>query len=436
MSLDPPRRPTWLPPVDVSRERLRRVHHRWQRVVVLAGATGVLTGLAVVGFERLTLEVVLDWVRTLPTAVVVFVPGVGLVVAWLVLRYVGRRASPDIADAYLRDYHGRPDPSDARTVGARVTASAVTLGSGGAMGFEGPSIYMGATIGSWIQSRWRRFFTHADRHVLLVAGAAAGVAAIFKAPATGAVFALEVPYQQDTAAHAVVPALIGSAASYLVFIAINGTEPLLRVVGNPGFNTADLLGAVALGVVAGLGARGFAMLTRRCKQLQSLPRPLVRIVVSGLVLAGLAAIAVAAFDAPLTIGPGYQAITWSLDAGRATELVALLLVLETLAVLATVTGGGAGGLFIPLVTLGWLVGRVAEGLIGTGTSLFAVVGAAAFLGAGYRTPIAAVVFVAEASRGPGFIVPALIATAVSQLLMGRYSVSGAQFERRSDVPAP
>ena len=96
------------------------------------------------------------------------------------------------------------------------------------------------------------------------------------------------------------------------------------------------------------------------------------------------------------------------------------------------TGGGAGGLFIPLVTLGWLLGRVVEGIVGTGTSLFAVVGAAAFLGAGYRTPIAAVVFVAEASRGPGFIVPALIATAVSQLLMGAQSVSSAQLARRAD----
>ena len=114
----------------------------------------------------------------------------------------------------------------------------------------------------------------------------------------------------------------------------------------------------------------------------------------------LAVVALAAFDVPLTIGPGYQAITWSLSPDRSTELVALLFVLEALATLATVAGGGSGGLFIPLVTQGWLLGRVVEGFVKTGTSLFPVVGGAAYLGAGYRTPIAAVVFVTEASRGP------------------------------------
>ncbi len=59
--------------------------------------------------------------------------------------------------------------------------------------------------------------------MLLVAGAAAGFAAIFKAPATGAVFALEVPYQDDLARRMLLPALVSSASSYLVFVAINGT---------------------------------------------------------------------------------------------------------------------------------------------------------------------------------------------------------------------
>jgi CIC family chloride channel protein len=161
----------------------------------------------------------------------------------------------------------------------------------------------------------------------------------------------------------------------------------------------------------------------------------VRIVCCGTVLVVLAAVAIAVADAPLTIGPGYQVIGWSLDPGRSTAVVALLFVLEAAATLATLAGGGAGGLFIPLVTQGWLLGSVVEGMLGTGTSLFAVVGAAAYLGAGYRTPIAAVVFVTEASRGPGFIVPALLATAVSQLLMGNKSVSAGQLPRRADVTA-
>ena len=74
---------------------------------------------------------------------------------------------------------------------------------------------------------------------------AAGVAAIFKTPATGAVFALEVPYQDDLARYMLGPALIGSASSYLVFVAIHGTSPLLAVTGSPPFSFKDLAAAIA-----------------------------------------------------------------------------------------------------------------------------------------------------------------------------------------------
>ena len=98
----------------------------------------------------------------------------------------------------------------------------------------------------------------------------------------------------------------------------------------------------------------------------------------------------------------------------------------------TVAAGGVGGLFIPLFVEGWILGAAVEAVFNTNTILFPVIGAAAFLGAGFRTPIAAVVFVAEATGRPGFIVPALLATAVGQLAMGRQSVTAYQFTRRRD----
>ncbi len=414
----------------VPSDRLRELRHTWHRVVVLAAITGLVTGLAIVGFESLTVDVILDGVHELPDAVIVVIPAIGLTLAWLALRWIGLGASPSLADEYLREYHERPGRSDLRAFVGRVVASVATLGSGGAMGFEGPSIYIGASVGGQLQQRYRRFFTRSDTHVLLVAGAAAGVAAIFKAPATGAVFALEVPYQEDAAAHAALPALIGSASSYLVYILFKGTDPLLHVIGNPGFDARDLLGALGLGVVCGLAARVFSVQVKKVKRFQQRSPAWRRIAVGGGGLFVVAVVTLLVFDAPLSIGPGYQAIAWSLAPDRTTALIALLFLLEAIATLFTVAGGGAGGLFIPLVVQGWLVGRVLESVTKTGTSLFPVVGAAAYLGAGYRTPIAAVVFVTEATRGPGFIVPALLATAVSQLLMGGSSVASYQIPRR------
>ena len=135
------------------------------------------------------------------------------------------------------------------------------------MGFEGPAIYLGSVVGSAFERRFRQYFSSEERRLLLVAGAAAGVAAIFKAPATGVVFALEVPYQQDTASHGLLPALVAAASSYLVYVAIYGVGRLIPILGTtPGFDAADLIGAIGLGVLAGGGARLFSMMLDRAKR--------------------------------------------------------------------------------------------------------------------------------------------------------------------------
>ena len=80
---------------------------------------------------------------------------------------------------------------------------------------------------------------------------------------------------------------------------------------------------------------------------------------------------------PLTLGPGYRAIAWTLDPNRTVVLIAVLFILHALATVLTVEGGGTGGLFIPLVVQGWLLGRFIQGIAGTHTRLFPVIGAAA-----------------------------------------------------------
>jgi len=257
-----------------------------------------------------------------------------------------------------------------------------------------------------------------------VAGAAAGVAAIFRAPATGAVFALEVPYQDDLARNMLGPALVASASSYLAFAAIHGTTPVLHVTGSPPFSFKDLSAALVLGVLAGIGARAFAAALRGAKQIAARVSPWVRVPVAGLTLAACFVVARLLAGENLTTGPGYDTIRWALDPTRSAWLVAAILVLRCLATSVTVAGGGVGGLFIPLVVTGALTGRLVGGVVDAlDTSLFTVVGAAAFLGAGYRVPLAAVVFVAEATGRPGFVVPGLLAAVVAELVMGRASVT-------------
>ncbi len=414
-----------------ERDALHAVRLRWQRTVVLAGLTGVLTGLGVALFDWLTANVLLDSVRRSPRWAQTLAPGLGLLLAALLLRFAARGASPSTSDEYIRSFHERGARLPLTPVVGRILASVATLGSGGAMGFEGPSIYLGAAVGSLLQRRFSRFFSREDAKVLLVAGAAAGVSAIFKAPATGALFALEVPFQEDLAARAALPAVVSSAASYLTFVAFHGTTPLFSVRGNPGFQLNDLVGAALVGLLCGTGARAFVWLIRQAKRAQRSVPPRVAWLVGGAALAGIGALGFAAFDGPLALGPGYRAVTWLTDPTRDLGPIALLLGLRALATAFTLAGGGAGGLFIPLVVEGAILGRLIAGVIGlTRTTLFPLVGAAAFLGAGYRTPIAGVMFVAESTGRPGFVVPALIATAVAQLVMGRSSISPYQIRMR------
>ena len=318
-----------------------------------------------------------------------------------------------------------------------MTAGIATLASGAPMGLEGPSLYLGSSVGDMLQRRFPRLFSAQNRRLLLVAGAGAGVAAIFKAPATGAVFALEVPYHDDFARRMLAPTLVASATSYLAFVAIHGTAPLLAVTGSPPFSFKDIAAALALGAFAGIGARAFAWLLRTRE---------------------------ARFDHDLRCGPrpdrGCRARgnlrtrtrrKWQEPHHRARLRHDPL---------------GARPDTQPLDRRGhprpalrrdvrdrrgwwrrWLVHSARRrrrthrptrrgSIHALDTSLFTVIGVAAFLGAGYRVPLAAITFVAEATGRPGFVVPGLLAAVVAELIMSRSSVTTYQQDEGADTETP
>ncbi len=413
---------------------LRVASSRARNNGLLAVVTGAVTGLAVAGFDRLVATNLFDRVLRAPLWFQAGAPALGLLIAAVILRTIGRGASPATADEYIKDFHDTEGEFDQRSVPARVLASIATLGSGGAMGFEGPSMYIGASIGSWIQSHWPKSFSREDNKLLLVCGAAAGVAAIFKAPATGMVYALEVPYRQDLARRMLLPAMFSAASSYVVYVAVNGIEPLFPVAGIPALDLRDLGGAAALGLLAGVGGRGAAWLLRKAKSIAAGHPITVRLPVVAACLIAVFAATRGLTGQSLAIGSGYGAVTWALQPGHAVLTGRALFLLRMAAPPLVVGGGGVGGLFVPLVVQGALLGAFVGTLVNPpDPSFFPILGVAAFLGAGYRVPLAAVVFVAETTGRPGFVVPALIAAATSQLLMGESSVSPYQEGARTSL---
>ncbi len=420
---------TWIP--AHRRAELRQLASRSHQIIIVCAFVGAATGLLVAAFDRLVVDAAFDHVLLLEPWLIAVLPGAGLLAAYAARRFIGGEGTtPATADEYLHAFHDREHRLGVRQFVGRIVAALATLGTGGPMGLEGPSLYTGATLGATIHARLPRLVRGAERRVLLVAGAAAGVAAIFKAPATGAIFAIEVPYQDDLARRMLLPSLVASASGYLAFASINGTSRLFPIDGNPEFVVRDLLGALAIGVVAGLGARGFAWMLRRAKRLATGSRPVWTALAAGVGLAGIFVAGRLLTGESLMVGSGYEVVAWASDPVHSLWLLIAVLALRCMATSVTVAGGGVGGLFIPLVVAGALTGSIVSVAVDqSNLSLFIVVGVAAFLGAGYRVPLAAVMFVAETTGRPSFIVPGLLAAVAAELMMGASSVT------RYQVPA-
>ncbi|MHB8512282.1 MAG: chloride channel protein [Actinomycetota bacterium] len=399
----------------------------WRTGVMLASAVGAVTGLLVAGLHT----VILDWtwgpLSNRDDWWLIGLPVIGLLLATVFIS-LSRSRSTETTEEYIRVFHDPMGRISLRSAILRLLASISTIALGGSFGLEGPSILIGATIGNVTERRFRKLLSTEDAKMLMVAGAAAGISAIFRAPVTGIIFALEVPYRDDLARHSLIPAIFASASSYVTFASLAGTTPLFPIHAAPlGFT--KLGGSLLVGLACGLGARAFIWLnqqaSRASRKLPFAARPLV----AGALLAGIGAISITKFHLPLALGPGYNGISAASRGQLGLSLLLVLLALKMLAVASTTAGNGVGGLFFPSVMLGAALGGAVGHAVPGPSSLFAIAGIAAFIGGAYKVPLAGVAFVAEATGAPGYIVPGLLAAALGYLVSGQGSLSHRQRSR-------
>ncbi len=401
---------------------------------------GAAVGLVIALLQWVVLRVLLATVEGLPIWAAAISPFLGLSIATLTLRTIGRGITPSTSDEYIRAYHQQVPYLRGRDLFPKLIAGMATIGFGGAVGLEGPAIYSGSMGGLRIARAFRNWLGADNARVLLTAGAAAGISSLFQAPATGVVFALEAPYRDDLAHRALLPSLLASASGYIAFVSVPLVEPqtVLPFAFSSGVGPAQLLGAIILGLGAGFGGRAYAWCVRKAKSLAADYSAVNAVIAGGVVLAGLAFLSDQVVGTPLTLGPGLLAVGWLLEEDHAVSAIVFVFVIRAVSTFVTVGAGGTGGFFIPLAVQGVLFGSVVGaglewlGIGSSNQSLWPVIGLAAFLGAGYRTPLAAVMFVAE-STGGGAVVPALVAAAVSQLVAGPSSVATGQLIERTGL---
>ncbi|WP_348269572.1 chloride channel protein [Edaphobacter paludis] len=406
--------------------------HKW---LIIAPIIGVTTGLAITVIAIIILgklwPVVLGYYLGHHWAIVP-----GLVVAFAVTGLIMQYLTPDpdehSTEEVIRSYHEHQGDINMRPFLPKLLAAITTVGFGGSSALEGPSIYGGAAIGSWLWAklRWLKLDAR-DRRIMLICGAAAGMSAVFRAPLTGIVFALEMPYKDDLAHEALVPSLIASVISYITLSSFLGGAPLFDFASATSFTGRDLFWCALLGLIIGLIAMAFVITFRRLRTLcvkSSLPH-WVKMSIGGLLTGICGVIFLYFFHGSLVpLGPNYEAVGMILGTHHSTLELVVFGVLKLAATAFTLGVGGVSAMFVPLFLTGGSFGvAFAQAVVHSSSiELYAAVGMASFIAAGYKTPLAAVVFVAEATGGHAFIIPALIGAAVAYAVSGDASASGDQ----------
>ncbi|HJW08296.1 MAG TPA: chloride channel protein [Holophagaceae bacterium] len=306
----------------------------------------------------------------------------------------------------------------------KVIGCGFTIGLGGSTGMEGPAKWLGASLGV----QWHRFLSWLARRVqvlrrlksqpmtMVVSGAAAAVAVVFRAPLSGALFAVE---HDGRVAHTeLIPSVIAAAAAYMVWVAFAGMAPLIPLRQGYTLAARELLWALPVGLVCGLVASLFLYL--RKLMTEGLGRmPLVwRGLMGGVGLALLAMPGHFLFhDLQVTQRGGLELILHVLGGEIVPRSALLLCALKILATALTLAAGGVGGMWICTVAMGSCLGAgFAAWMMPQAPGLIILLAGAAFAGAVHEVLLVPVVFLAETTGQPALVVPGLIAATVALLV--------------------
>jgi len=427
------------------------------RLLALCAGIGVLVGLGAILFE-LAVELarfgVLDalagyrvsgsvtdnrWGMTntpFRPWVLALLPAVGGLVGGLLIYWAAPEAEGHGTDAVIDAFHRRGGEIRARVPIVKALASAITLGSGGSAGREGPVAQIGAGIASSI-SRMLKLSTR-QRRVLMVAGMAAGIGCMFRAPLAGALFAAEVLYKEmDLEFEAIVPGAFASIAAYSVFTMAFGATPLFKTAGYTFDDPLELIAYTGLALIVAAGAkiyvRTFYGVYDRFAHLQ-IWQPLKPAL-------GGVGVGLFAFFLPEVLGTGYNIVQLVLDGHLPLLLLGALIVGKILTTSFTVGSGQSGGVFGPAIvigaSLGGFVGEFSHQFIGwhaPPVGAFTIVGMAGFFAGAANTPLSTIIMVSEMVGNYHLLVPTLWVSAISFALVRRSTLYRSQLARRSDSP--
>lgn len=376
---------------------------------------------------------------------VVLVPTLGGLVCGLLVYSLAPEAEGHGTDSMVRAFHRLKGLIRPRAPIVKAVASILTIGSGGSAGREGPIAQIGAGFGSFLAQQLRLDERH--RRVLVLAGAAGGVAAVFRAPLGGALFAVEVLYSSMAIEFfAIVPCVVSAVLAYSVFSAIYGPNVVFATPPNLTFHgVAELPFYLGLAVVCSVAGYVYVatFYGARDRFFRRLPIPRhLKPALGGLMLGAIALVF------PQVISGGYGWIQQAIDGPAATwpmsaSLMASLVVAKIVATSATISSGGSGGVFAPSLFIGAMLGgafgQACHYLFPAQISqpeAFVLVGMGGFFAGVAKVPLTAILMVCEMSGSYNLLVPLMLVSALNvALLSRRWTLYEEQVANLVDSPA-
>jgi CIC family chloride channel protein len=410
--------------------------------MLLAALIGSLTGLVAIVFH-----VGLDFVsvavqKFFPGWTIVFAPAIGGLLCGLLIYKVTK--TPEVAgqgtDNMIYSFHhgkGRVRP---RVVPVKLVASIITLGSGGSAGYEGPASQMGSGVASVLTNLFK--MPRNVQRQFTLAGMAAGLGAIFKAPLAGALTSVEVLYREDFESSAFGTSIIASVMAFAVYTSWAGTNPAFLVPLFSFANGKELFAYALLGLSCVPVSFAYVKIYHWVENKFSawkIPvflKPAIGGIVVGLIVLGY----------PQVMGGSLDYVSGIMSMMRSAQMLPMLFLLglvgaKILATAFTVGSGGSGGVFGPSLFIGGIFGAFFAGLVELvlpGTlrepGAMVLVGMGAFFAGAAKAPIAGVVMVCEMT-GSYSLLPGLLIAAVCHIAFSRrWSIYKSQVKNKFASP--